>query len=164
MYLRKLRSGCICCTWQVLWDRNIHPKGRIEKEREKVRESCCWEVLNESSFNITCHCVESTCPLFKMNYTPNLTKSQNGKCVFQPFVLLLHHMVLISAKYTSAADRSLHSPSSKQKLLHLIWRVYSLFHWFKDSGLLICIYISNHKSWFLVFLLPSSLDSLEEQE
>ena len=80
-------------------------------------------------------------------------------------MLLLHHMVLlISAKYTNALNRSLHSPSSKHKPLHVICRVCSLFHRFKDSGLLICIYISIHKSWVLVLLLPSPLDSLEEQE
>ena len=100
-----------------------------------------------------------------MNYRVNLTKSQKQKVRLSTIcVAVASHASLISAKYINAVNRSLHSPSSKHKPLHLIWRVYSLFHRFKDSGLLICIYISIHKSWFLVFLLPSSLDSLEEQE
>lgn len=42
-------------------------------------------------------------------------------------VAVASHGSLISAKYTDAANRSLHSHSSKHKPLHGIWRVCSLF-------------------------------------
>lgn len=79
-------------------------------------------------------------------------------------VSVASHGSLISAKYTSTSKQTAAFPSAKHKPLRLIWRVCSLLFRFRDSGLIVCIYVIICKCWVLLLLLSSSLDSFKEQK